>query len=204
MQELAHHVQLCTPHPVYNLDRSPNKAGAISRIVDLVLRYNGHTEHTQFAVTSLGKQNLILGYTWLCEHNPEVDWQINKIKMSCCSTKRCTCTNEEKVEQHEKHTEACHIQVCHAGPIPSTDNDLHDIPQSVQDSNEEDALTDADDCAIEEGDRIFVVQFGGKVEDICASQNVFTCLAEAFHKNSKPKSFQEPHQTTCMTLKTSS
>jgi hypothetical protein len=59
--------------PVYNVDGTLNEAGAISGIVDVVLWYKGHTERAQFTVTSLGKQDLIVGYTWLCEHNPKVD-----------------------------------------------------------------------------------------------------------------------------------
>ncbi|KAG5720262.1 hypothetical protein E4T56_gene3291 [Termitomyces sp. T112] len=32
------------------------------------------TQRAAFAVTSLGKQDMILGFTWLREHNPEIDW----------------------------------------------------------------------------------------------------------------------------------
>ncbi|KAG5721207.1 hypothetical protein E4T56_gene20017 [Termitomyces sp. T112] len=59
------------PIPVYNIDGMPNKAGAINSMVDLVLHYWNHSEHAMFAVTSLGRQDMILGFTWLCEHNPE-------------------------------------------------------------------------------------------------------------------------------------
>jgi hypothetical protein len=39
------------PIPVYNVDGILNEAGAISGIVDIVLRYKGHTERAQFSVT---------------------------------------------------------------------------------------------------------------------------------------------------------
>jgi hypothetical protein len=77
---------LARPIPVYNVDGTLKEAGAISGIVDVVIQYKGHTEHAQTAVTSLGKQDLILSYTWLHEHNPEVHWQTNMIKMSCWQT----------------------------------------------------------------------------------------------------------------------
>ncbi|KNZ75968.1 hypothetical protein J132_00716 [Termitomyces sp. J132] len=48
------------PIPVYNIDRMPNKAGAINSVVDLVLHYWNHMEHAVFAVTSLGRQDMIL------------------------------------------------------------------------------------------------------------------------------------------------
>jgi predicted aspartyl protease len=65
--------RLTTPIPVYNIDGTANEAGTITEIADIILRYKGHAERTQFAVTLLGKQNMILGFTWLREHNPEID-----------------------------------------------------------------------------------------------------------------------------------
>jgi len=63
------------PIPVYNVDGSPNEAGQISEVVDVVLRYKTHSERTLLAVSSLGRQSMILGYTWLKDHNSEVNWQ---------------------------------------------------------------------------------------------------------------------------------
>jgi len=62
------------PIPVYNMDGFPNEADQISEMVDVVLRYKIHSERTLFAVSSLGRQNMILSYTWLKDHNPEVNW----------------------------------------------------------------------------------------------------------------------------------
>jgi len=49
--------------PVYNVDGMPNEGGAIREIADVILQYNGHAEHTQFAITQLGKPSMILGFT---------------------------------------------------------------------------------------------------------------------------------------------
>ena len=43
--------------------------------MDVILQVDGHMERTTFVVTNLGKQDIILGFTWLQEHNPEIDWQ---------------------------------------------------------------------------------------------------------------------------------
>jgi len=67
------------PIPVYNVDGSPNEAGQISEVVDVVLCYKTHSERTLLAVSSLGKQNMILSYTWLKDHNPEVNWQTGEV-----------------------------------------------------------------------------------------------------------------------------
>jgi hypothetical protein len=72
---------LSKPIPVYNIDGTANNASAITDIADIILCYQNHSEHTQLAVTCLGKQSLILGYNWLQNHNPEINWQT---KMSKC------------------------------------------------------------------------------------------------------------------------
>jgi len=59
--------------PVYNINGSSNKAGQISKVVDVVLCYKTHSERMLLAISSLRKQSMILGYTWLKDHNPEVN-----------------------------------------------------------------------------------------------------------------------------------
>jgi len=70
--------------PVYNVDGTPNKQGAIHDIVDVVMRFHNHTEQAQFAVTGLWKSQMILGLSWLQEHNPEINWATSNVKMSHC------------------------------------------------------------------------------------------------------------------------
>jgi len=59
--------------PVFNVDSFPNKAGQISKVIDVVLCYKTHSERMLLAVSGLGKQSLILGYDWLKDHNPKID-----------------------------------------------------------------------------------------------------------------------------------
>jgi hypothetical protein len=40
--------------PVYNIDGTPNEAGAIKEEVDLICTFGEHTERATFSVTSLG------------------------------------------------------------------------------------------------------------------------------------------------------
>ena len=60
---------LSSPVPVYNVNGTPNEAGNISKVVDVLMTYNGHSERILLAVTKLGKQSVILGMTWLKKHN---------------------------------------------------------------------------------------------------------------------------------------
>jgi len=53
-------------------------------VVDIVLRYKTHSKRMLLAVSGLRKQNLILGYNWLKDHNPKIDWEKGKVEMTRC------------------------------------------------------------------------------------------------------------------------
>ncbi|EGO22266.1 hypothetical protein SERLADRAFT_340011, partial [Serpula lacrymans var. lacrymans S7.9] len=55
-------VKLDVSIPVYNVDGTLNAGGCI-------------THKFTAKATRLGKINLILGWTWLFKHNPEINWQ---------------------------------------------------------------------------------------------------------------------------------
>jgi hypothetical protein len=103
---------LTWPIPVYNVDRTPNEGGAIREIADVILWYNGHAERTQFVIMQLGKQSMILGFTWLREHNPEIDWQTKEVHMSRCPMHCDTCRLDAKREQREQHIATAQIHAC--------------------------------------------------------------------------------------------
>jgi Retroviral aspartyl protease len=89
---------LSQPIPIFNVYGSPNKAGSIAKVIKVVLWYHNHSEKTTFAVTGLRKQDIILGLTWLNEHNPEVEWRSEEVMMSHCPNHCHTCQNEVNVE----------------------------------------------------------------------------------------------------------
>jgi hypothetical protein len=187
--------------PVYNIDGTPNEAGAITEVLDVTLRFKDHTERTQLAVTGLGKQNIVLGFTWLKEHNPEVDWTSGEVKMSRCPTRCRTCQQEATQERKARKFKQVHICACRMGPIP--DSGLpEEAPRGpwVEDVTEEDEeeleelpeLVDMHDELddFEDGDRIFVTTVPAEAEFVRASSNVSQRLSEAFLRNQKPKSFR--------------
>jgi predicted aspartyl protease len=141
--------KLSQPTPVYNVDGTANTAGAISEVAELLLRYNGHSERALFCVTGLGKQNLILGHTWLKEHNLEVDWRTGKIEMSRCSPRCCNgCRTEAREERRTLKREAASINACRSGPFPVT---VKDVEEDLLDSE---PVTSDIPFDIEEGDRV--------------------------------------------------
>jgi len=90
---------------VFNVDGSPNEAEQISEVVDVLLRYKTHSERMLLAISRLGKQSLILGYTWLKDHNPKVGWEKGEVEMTCCPL-WCEGGHALRKEQtHQKRTE---------------------------------------------------------------------------------------------------
>ena len=121
-QRYAKHYRLTTrklhsPISVYNIYGLPNEAGSITEVVDAILHLNRHTKQINFALTNLGKQNLVLRFTWLEEHNPEVNWQ-TKVTMSWCPDECHTCQTEIQEEWKTLQKEEQWLWACRMGPLP--------------------------------------------------------------------------------------
>jgi hypothetical protein len=57
------------------VDGTPNKEGTITQYVNLDLEIHGIKKNHRLYVTGLGNQQMILGYDWLKEMNPLIDWK---------------------------------------------------------------------------------------------------------------------------------
>ena len=60
---------------IWNINGTTNKAGMISKFVDLHVQTQGRTEQMRFLVTDLGTEDLILGYPWLAVFEPKFQWR---------------------------------------------------------------------------------------------------------------------------------
>ena len=140
---------LSVPIPVHNVDGTPNEAHAITEVVDLILRYENHSECTLFAVTELGNQDLILRHAWLKKHNPEINWVTGEVKMSRCSAQCCSgCRDEIREECRIWKAEIRSVAACTAGDLPDLLRDDDDEPE------------------FEEGDHIFATGLKGPMEEV--------------------------------------
>jgi len=110
--------------PVLNVDGSPNEAGQISEVIDVLLRYKTHSERMLLAVSGLGKQSLILGYNWLKDHNPKVDWEKGEVEMTHCPLRCKGGRALQKEQTHQKRTELRALQSCRDRPVPLFQEEL--------------------------------------------------------------------------------
>jgi hypothetical protein len=196
---------LTRPIPVYNVDNTANDANAITDIADMILRYENHSERTQLAITHLGKQSLILGYNWLCNHNPEINWQTKDVKMSHCPLQCSTCRVEDKCDAKIRKSTTSQINACRLGAFTTmVEEDKDGSPHVNADKTDEEAQdtgpaldndldSEVDDFTIEEDDCVFMtmVHLVNPHHFVHASRTVSGCLVEVFAKNSKPKGFED-------------
>ena len=87
------------PIKVYNVDGTPNKRGTIMQYVELNLEIHERKERHRFLVTGLGDQQIILGFTWLKEMNPLIDWQKGTLEW-----RRPVSTKQPKKSKAEWYT----------------------------------------------------------------------------------------------------
>jgi len=91
---------------------------------------------------------MILGYTWLKDHNPEVDWQTREVQMNRCPPRCEGCHVICKEQASQRKMEARAVNVCRSGPSP----------EYVEDSEENENPLQTGEVEYEQGDRLFVTR----------------------------------------------
>jgi hypothetical protein len=67
-------------------------------VAKLHLQIQDRVEVFSFAVTNTSKTDLIIGYDWLCKHNPSIDWHTGDITFNHCPL-TCHTTLGETLSQ---------------------------------------------------------------------------------------------------------
>jgi len=75
--------RLKNPLLVKNVDRMVNVGGAIIYQVECNMFFKEYIERARMDVCNLGKTEVILEMLWLAVHNPEIDWEKEKVEMIC-------------------------------------------------------------------------------------------------------------------------
>ena len=60
---------------IWNIDGSTNRAGQLTKFVDLLVQTRKWEEKMQFLITDLGIEDDILGYPWLSTFEPNFSWK---------------------------------------------------------------------------------------------------------------------------------
>ncbi len=76
--------KLATPYDVKNADGTPNVAGQIKEYVRAYMEIGTHKTVHYLFVTQLGDRDIMIGYSYLYKHNPEIDWRSGEWEFSRC------------------------------------------------------------------------------------------------------------------------
>jgi hypothetical protein len=80
----CHHI-ICSLLPntiaLHKINGSKNKAGSLTYFARLTLTIGSWNKPTDFLITDLGPEDIILGLPWLKKVNPTIDWDSGEIEI---------------------------------------------------------------------------------------------------------------------------
>jgi len=83
--------KLANPYHVINADGTPNKVGQITEYVRAYVEIGSHKTTQHLFVTNLGNKEMMIGYSYLYKHNPNIDWRKGQWEFTRCLD---TCANK--------------------------------------------------------------------------------------------------------------
>jgi hypothetical protein len=96
--------QLNKPIPVHNVDGTTNHLGNIKHYCWLRVIYNKQEKLQRFFLTDLGQDCMILGYPFLWEFNPSIDWREGKIVQGAVQLQSTRFKHVKSFLQHAHRT----------------------------------------------------------------------------------------------------
>ena len=69
-------------HPLFNVDGTENKSGALCYYMDLQFKTGTQMTNQRFYLSDLGDHKAIFGYPWFAAFQPRVDWKRGWIDIS--------------------------------------------------------------------------------------------------------------------------
>jgi len=120
---------------------------------------------------------MILGYTWLKDHNPEVNWQTEEVQMNRCPPRCEGCRAIRKEQMSRRKMEVRAVNVCQSGPFP----------EYAEDSEEDEALLRIGEVEYKQGDRLFMTRILSEpaTEDLRATSTISQKLVEGARRASE-------------------
>ncbi|OSX62637.1 hypothetical protein POSPLADRAFT_1056015 [Postia placenta MAD-698-R-SB12] len=112
------------PIPVFNVDGTLNKEALITRRALLSYKISGEPRVVKAYVTSIGKEDIIFGHTWLKLENPKIDWKTGRVELNHCWTKDETraWTKDEtrawKMDLYQRRVAQLELKKAVTTPLP--------------------------------------------------------------------------------------
>jgi Retroviral aspartyl protease len=91
------HQKLPNNITVTNADGTYNAHVQITHSTIVLLKIGEHVERKSFIIATLQHHDFYLGYDWLQQHNPSIDWRNFRIKFNRCPTECGSHSLQEEV-----------------------------------------------------------------------------------------------------------
>jgi len=91
--------KLDRPVRIKNVDGTGNSGGLVTHKIEVNVYYQGHVERIKLDVCDLERTKVILGMLWLAAHNPKIDWEREKVKITRCPP---LCRRNEVVKKSKE------------------------------------------------------------------------------------------------------
>ena len=90
------------PKKLFNVNDTQNKAGSVTRYVDLSVTTNQEKQQMRFLVSDIRRESLILGYPWLAAFEPRFKWKDGTLNPQYLPI---TCQSIQPVQRQEDQQE---------------------------------------------------------------------------------------------------
>jgi len=111
--------KLANLYCVINVDDTPNKAEQITEYVWAYVEIGSHKTTQYLFVTNLGNKEMMIGYSYLYKHNPNINWQKGQWEFTRCPD---TCASKVyKIQDVEARANKLHLEIDVSG-FPSLDD----------------------------------------------------------------------------------
>ena len=87
------------PIVVRNVNGKNNSAGAITHQMEVNKYYKSHVERIRMDIYDLEKTDVILGMLWLQVYNPEINWEMEEVKITRCLS---LCGRNTKLKEEKR------------------------------------------------------------------------------------------------------
>jgi len=76
--------KLANLYHIINADGTPNKVGQITKYVQAYVEIELYKMIQHLFVTNLGNKKMMIGYSYLYKHNPNINWQKGQWEFTRC------------------------------------------------------------------------------------------------------------------------
>jgi hypothetical protein len=115
-----------------NADKMENKNGQITHYVSTRLDVNGHAEMRYFLVLDLSC-DVFIGFDWILDHNPEIDWDTEKIEFTHCHPGCHDSVNMPPIQFHQLYLCGVSMDITITDNAKKKAKSVDDLPKWLKD-----------------------------------------------------------------------